>query len=140
MLKKNVSKHKKTTAIINLGNRKHSLWFLRGKTDLRSLDSTDLDFPGGTRIFIIESLCAYYRGLRNKWKKLKGMGKFHVFFVSNSTIKAKILENNWVKPITHEADLKKMIQDINIDNLQFVGNSFFGLSFSIHYELIIYAG
>ena len=117
MLKKNVSKHKKTTAIINLGNRKHSLWFLRGKTDLRSLDSTDLDFPGGTRIFIIESLCAYYRGLRNKWKKLKGMGKFHVFFVSNSTIKAKILENNWAKPITHEADLKKMIQDINIDNL-----------------------
>ena len=45
------------------------------------------------------------------------MGKLHVFFVSNSTIKAKILENNWAKPITHEADLKKMIQDINIDNL-----------------------
>ena len=87
-------KTQKTTAIINLGNRKHSLWFLRGKTDLRSLDSTDLDFPGGTRIFIIESLCAYYRGLWNKCKKLKGMGKLHVFFVSNSTIKAKILENN----------------------------------------------
>ena len=110
-------KTQKTTVIINLGNRKHSFWVLRVKRVLKSLDPTDLDFPVGTRIFIIESLCVYYCGLWNKCKKLKGMGKLHVFFLSSSTIKAKILEINWAKPITHEADLKKMIQDINIDNL-----------------------
>ena len=87
-------KTQKTTVIINLGNRKHSFWVLRVKRVLKSLDPTDLDFPVGTRIFIIESLCVYYCGLWNKCKKLKGMGKLHVFFVSSSTIKAKILEIN----------------------------------------------
>ena len=59
--------------------------------DLKSLDPTELDFPEGTRIFINESLCAYYRRLWNKCKKLNCMGKLNVFFVSNGTIKVKIL-------------------------------------------------
>ena len=49
-------------------------------------------------------------------EKLKGMGKLYVFFVSNGTIKVKILENDQTKPITHAADLK-MFPDINVDNL-----------------------
>ena len=103
--------------IIKLFNRKDSLQVLRVKKDLRSLDLTELDFPEGTRIFINESLCTYYRGLWNKCKKLKGIDKLHVFFVSNGTIKVKILENDRAKPITHAADLKKMFPDIDIDNL-----------------------
>ena len=103
--------------IIKLSNRKDSLQVLRVKKDLKSLDPTELDFPEGTRIFINESLYAYYRGLWNKCKTLKGMGKLHVFFVSNGTIKAKILENDRAKPITHAADLKKMFPGIDIDNL-----------------------
>ena len=73
-------------AIIKLSNRKDSQQILRVKKDLKSLDPTDLDFPDGTRIFINESICAYYCGLLNKCKKLKSMGKLHVFFVSNDTI------------------------------------------------------
>ena len=103
--------------IIKFSNRKDSLQVLRVKKDLRTLDPTELDFPEGTRIFINESLCAYYRGLWNKCKKLKGMGKLHVFFVSNGTIKVKKIENDRAKPITHAADLKKMFPDIDIDNL-----------------------
>ena len=45
------------------------------------------------------------------------MGKLHVFFVSNGTIKVKVLENNRAKPITHAADLKKIFSDIDVDNL-----------------------
>ena len=45
------------------------------------------------------------------------MGKLYVFFVSNGTIKVKILENDRAKPITHAADSKKMFPDIDIDNL-----------------------
>ena len=91
---------------IKLPNRKDSRQVLRVKKDLRSLDPTELDFPEGMRIFINESLRAYYRGLWNKCKKSKGMGKLHVFFVSNGTIKVKILENNGAQPITHAVDLK----------------------------------
>ena len=72
---------------------------LRVKKDLTSLDSTELDFPKGTKILVNESLCAYYRGLWNKCKKLKAMGKLHVFFVSNGTIKVRILENDRAKPL-----------------------------------------
>ena len=45
------------------------------------------------------------------------MGKLHVFFASNGTIKVKMLENDRAKPITHAADLKKMFPDIDVDNL-----------------------
>ena len=80
--------------IIKFSDRKDSLQVLRVKKDLKSLDLTVLDFPEGTRIFINASLSVYYRGLWNKCRKLKGMGKLHIFLVSNGTIKVKILEND----------------------------------------------
>ena len=49
-------------AIIKLSKRKDSIQVLSTKKDLRSLDPTKLDFHESTRIFINESLCAYYRG------------------------------------------------------------------------------
>ena len=54
------------SVIIKLSDRKDSLQVLRVKKDLKSLDPTELDFPEGTRIFINESVCVYYRGLWNK--------------------------------------------------------------------------
>ena len=36
---------------------------LRVKKDLKGLNPTDLDFPKGTQLFILDSLCLYYRGL-----------------------------------------------------------------------------
>ena len=78
------------------------------------MDLTELDFHEGTKIFINESLGTYYHGLWNKCKKT-GMGKLHVSFVWNGTIKVKIFENDQGKPITHAADLK-MFPDIDINN------------------------
>ena len=53
------------------------------------------------------------------------MGKLYVSFVSNGTIKVKILENCQAKPITHAADLIKVLPGIDIDNLQFVRSRIF---------------
>ena len=61
-------------AIVKFSNRKDSLQILRVKKDLKSLDPTELDFPEGTRVFISEILCAYYRGLWNKCKKNEEYG------------------------------------------------------------------
>ena len=107
------------------------------------MDPTKLDFPEGTKFFINESLYAYYCGLWNKCKKLKDMGKFNVFFLSNGTIKFKKLENDRAKPITHAADLKKMFPDNDIDHLYFVCLFvclLFVLIFLIRFELFIYTG
>ena len=104
-------------AIAKFSNKKDSLLVLCVKKDLKSMVSTERGFPKGTKIFINESLYGYCCGLWNKCKKLKGMGKLHVFFVSNGTIKVKILENDPIKPLAHAADLKKMFPDMDIDNL-----------------------
>lgn len=76
-------------AIIKLINRKDIPKVLYVKKYIRSLEPTEFDFPDGTRIFINESICAYYRGLWNKCKKLKGASTLDVLFVSNSTIKSR---------------------------------------------------
>ena len=43
--------------------------------------------------------------------------KLNAFFVSNGSIKVKILGNDPVKPVTHAVHLKKIFPDIEIDNL-----------------------
>ena len=43
---------------------------MRVKKDLKDLNSNDLDFPEGKRLFINDTLCPYYRVLWNKYKKL----------------------------------------------------------------------
>ena len=43
---------------------------IRIKKDLKDLNTTDLDFPEGTRLFINDTLCPYYRLLWNKHKEL----------------------------------------------------------------------
>ena len=64
-----------TGLLINLNsNKKESLYILHVKKDLKFLDPTELDSPEGTRMFKNESLCAYYRRLWNKCKKLKWYG------------------------------------------------------------------
>ena len=43
---------------------------MRVKKDLKDLNLNNLDFPEGTRLFINDTLCPYYRVLWNKYKKL----------------------------------------------------------------------
>ena len=59
----------KDRAIVKFTNRKDCLQILRVKRQLKGLDPAAVDFPEGTKIFINESLCPYYRGIWNKCKK-----------------------------------------------------------------------
>ena len=49
--------------------------------DLKNLNPTDLDFPEVTRLFINDSLCPYYRGLRNEFEKNYGAIKKYFGFL-----------------------------------------------------------
>ena len=51
------------TAILKFVNRKDFKNILRVKKNLKHLDPSKLPFSEGTKIFINESLCPYYRGI-----------------------------------------------------------------------------
>ena len=48
--------------IVKFSSRKDCEHTMRVKEDLKDLDATDLDLPAGTKLYINESLCPYYRG------------------------------------------------------------------------------
>ena len=56
-------------------NRKDCLRILSVKRQLKGLDSSALDMPEGTKIFVNENLCPYDRGIWSKCKKIKGQTK-----------------------------------------------------------------
>ena len=56
--------------IVKFTRRKDCKQILKVKKDLRNLDMEDLDLPRGTKIYINQSLCPYYRILRSKAKRL----------------------------------------------------------------------
>ena len=82
-LLQNCSAKNSGRAIIKFSNRKQytatQSSHLSVKRTLKSLDPTELDFPKGPRIFINGSPCAYFLGLSNNCKKIKGLVKL-VFF------------------------------------------------------------
>ena len=59
----------KQIIIVKFVNRTDCLQILRIKKELKSLDPTMLEFPDNTKIFVNKSLCPYYRGIWNKFKK-----------------------------------------------------------------------
>ena len=75
------------------------------KKDLKDLTADDLDLPRGTKIFVNQSLCPYYRILWSKTKRLQSMGKINSFFISGGTVKIKIDEKSKPLAIKHLDDL-----------------------------------
>ena len=61
----------KHRATVKFTNRKDSLRILMVKRQLKGLDSAAVDLPEGTKIFVNESLCPYYREIWNKCKTLR---------------------------------------------------------------------
>ena len=83
--------------IVKFTRRKDCKQVLQVKKDLKDLTADDLDLPQGTKIFVNQSLCPYYRILWSKTKRLQSMGKINNFFISGGTVKTKIDENS--KPL-----------------------------------------
>ena len=86
-------------------HRKDCKQVLQVKKDLKDLTADDLDLPRGTKIFVNQSLCPYYRILWSKTKRLQSMGKINSFFISGRTVKIKIDKNSKPLAITHLDDL-----------------------------------
>ena len=106
----------KERTIVKFVNRKDCLQTLMVKKELKSLDSTDLDFPENTKIFMNESLCPYYRGIWNKCKKLRAIQKIRQFYTISGLINVKLDETGPSKIITHKVDLKEFFPDIDVEN------------------------
>ena len=88
-----------------------------GKRELKGLDPAALDLPEGTKIFVNESLCPYYRGIWNKCNKLRDKQKVHQYYTINGLIRLRIEESGQAKVITHMVDLHNWFHDIEIDSL-----------------------
>ena len=77
----------KVQTIVKFTNRKDCLRILRVKRQLKGLDPSVVDLPEGTKIFINESLCPYYRGIWNKCKKLRDKQKLCQYYTINGLIR-----------------------------------------------------
>ena len=92
--------------IVKFTCRKDCKQILKVKKDLRNLDMEDLDLPRGTKIYINQSLCPYYRILWSKAKRLQNIGSIDNFYISSGTIKIKVTENSSLIMITHLGDFQ----------------------------------
>ena len=105
---------KSDRTIVKLSRRKDCLQMLSVKKDLQNLDMDELDLPAGTKIFINQSLCPYYKVLWSKSKRLRDLEKIHSFYISNNGIKIRIRESSKPIIITHVADLEKHFPGIDL--------------------------
>ena len=92
--------------------RKDCKQIFKVKKDLKDVNMDDLDLPRGTKIYINQSLCPYYRILWSKAKKLQNIGSINNFYISSGTIKIKVTENSRLVTITHLGDFKIHFPDI----------------------------
>ena len=100
--------------IVKLSRRKDCLQMLSVKKDLQKLNMEELDLPAGTKIFVYQSLCPYYKVLWSKSKRLSDLNEIHSFYISNNGIKIRIHENSKPIIITHAADLEKHFPGIDL--------------------------
>ena len=104
---------------------------------MKCLDPSAVDLPEGTKIFINESLCPYYRGIWSKCKKLMDKQKLYQYYTINGLIRLRIEESGQAKTITHMVDLQNLFPNIDIDSLQLYFLIFF-LMFAGKVSVVLY--
>ena len=65
----------KEQVIVKFCQRKDCEKDLEAKKDLRKLDTTNIDLPEGSKFFVNQSSCSYYRLLWSTSKKIHGKGR-----------------------------------------------------------------
>ena len=83
----------------------------------KGIDPAAVHLPEGTKIFVKESFCPYYRGIWNKCKKLRDKQKEHQYYTINGLIRLQLEKSGQAKIITHMVGLQNSFPDIEIDNL-----------------------
>ena len=105
-----------SSLIGKFSDRKESLELLRKRKHFFDIEPAVQDFPSDINIFINESLCPYYRGMSNKWKKLRGRHLVHQYYTISGTVRVKVEENGSPKCITHMVDLDRLFLEIGIES------------------------
>ena len=80
------------------------------KKKLKNIGHKKIGLSSGMKVFINESMCGYYKLLQSKCKKIFLEKKIHSFWVTNGTVKIKLL-NDQVRSITHEVDLSALTHE-----------------------------
>ena len=107
---------KSDRTIIKLSRRKDCLQMLAVKRDLQNVNMEELGLPAGTKIFVNQSLCPYYKVLWSKSKRLRDINKIHSFYISNNGIKIKVNENSNPLSITHVSDFDEYFPGIDLSS------------------------
>ena len=103
-------KRSKGRVILKFSKRKDIEKIKLNKKKLKNIDHKNLGLSSGTTLLINESLCAYYKLLWPKCKKLFLEKKIVLFWVTNGTVKIKLL-NDQVRSITHGVDLSALTHE-----------------------------
>ena len=103
-------KGSKGRVILKLSKRKDAKKIKLNKKKLKSIDHRKIGLSFGTKVFINQSLCGYYKLLWSKCKKLFLEKKIASFWFRNGTVKIKLL-NDQVRSITHEVDLSALTHE-----------------------------
>ena len=101
-------------AIVKFTRRKDCQHLLKIKKYLSKLTFEDINLARDTKIFVNQSLCAYYRVLWSKSKALHKMGLIFGYFASNGTIKIRKQENGPKISIAHVSDFEKYFPGVNL--------------------------
>ena len=72
--------------MVRFSNRKDYLWIFRVKKQVKDLNYALFDFQVGTKIWMNESICPYYKDLWNKYKGMKNKNQFTQFYFINKII------------------------------------------------------
>ena len=99
------SKGYQKKVILKLSHRKDSRQKKNKKK--QQLKPESLNLPAGLKIYINESLCSYYKKFSTKCRKLWNAKRILSFWVSNGSIRVKLINEN-VSIITHDCDLEKL--------------------------------
>ena len=101
------SKGSPKKVILKLSRRKVSRRVLLNKKKLKQLKPESLNLPASVKIYINESLCPYYKKLWTKCGKFWDAKQISSFWVSNGSIRVKLVNEN-VSIITYDCDLEKL--------------------------------
>ena len=107
----------KERVIAKFCRRKDCEKVLSAKSDLQKLDTTNLDLPESSKIFVKQRLRSCYRLLWSTRKKLHGKGRIFRWYVSNVSIKIKLQENSRPLYISHMEDFQKYCPDVYFHSL-----------------------
>ena len=110
--------------IVKFFKRKNCKQVLSVRNDLKNINMADLGSEGNGSIYIIQSLCSYYKVLWSWSKKLHNIGRIYSWFVSGGTIKINIYEHDDFLSVTHTDDFIKYVPDFDFTKFHYRNTKF----------------